>query len=228
MTDARQKIIQKKRRNVVDARDILARMAKKQDARSKIAKLREGKTGNKQINANVQAVGSNILRKTDRNGRISLVTNKTKQLPTDINLAIKQQLGLVSPVRNPRSNTARPPLSTRARNVPRALSPTMIRKTILNDEYPYQPSYGQYAHIYDSDMYRWVKPDLRSSSAAVGSRSFHASRSRIEDEDGWRLIPCSPTRYCFFNVVHSQDMKLVSNQFFNLLTRNQVTLNNLT
>lgn len=196
IADARQKIMQKKRRNVVDARDILARMAKKQDARNKIAKLREGKTTNKQINGNVQAVGSNILRKTDRNGRISLVTNKTKHVPTDINLAIKQQLGLVSPVRSPRSNNARQPLSPRARNVPRTLSPTLIRKTILNDEYPYQPSYGQYAHVYDSDLYRWVKPDLRSSSVVGSRRPFHASRSH-EDEEDWRLFSRSPTRYCF-------------------------------
>lgn len=197
VTDARQKIIQKKRWNVVDARDILAKMAKKQDARNKIAKLREGKTGNKQINGNVQAVGSNILRKTDRNGRISLVTNKTKQPTTDINLAIKQQLGLVSPVRSPRSNNVRQPLSTRARNVPRSLSPTLIRKTILNDEYPYQPSYGQYAHVYDSDLYRWVKPDLRSSAVVGSRRPFHVSRSHIEDEEDWRLFPRSPSRYVF-------------------------------
>lgn len=41
--DARLKIIQKNRSKFVDARDRLAQMAKKTDARSKILKLRQGR-----------------------------------------------------------------------------------------------------------------------------------------------------------------------------------------
>lgn len=65
--DARFKIIQKKRKNIGDAREKLAQIAKQSDARLKLEKLRA--TTNKKDLAG-------ISRKTGRNGRISLTTNK--------------------------------------------------------------------------------------------------------------------------------------------------------
>ncbi|XP_001600231.2 polymerase delta-interacting protein 3 [Nasonia vitripennis] len=66
--DARFKIIQKKRRHIADARDKLAQIAKQSDARLKLQKLRA--TNTKKIDSTI------ISRKTGRNGRMSLSTNK--------------------------------------------------------------------------------------------------------------------------------------------------------
>lgn len=66
--DARFKIIQKKRRHIADARDKLAQIAKQSDARLKLQKLRA--TNPKKLDP------PNISRKTGRNGRMSLSTNK--------------------------------------------------------------------------------------------------------------------------------------------------------
>lgn len=181
--DARQKIIQKKRKQVVDARDILANMAKKQDARSKLLKLREGKT-----NGNVQVIGKSILRKTGPDGKISLVTSKAKQTTRDINLAIKQQLGLISPVRSPKKVVRRPAVA------PKPISPTMIRKTIYNDvEYAYERLARGYP---DADsLYRWVRPDLRTAGPLKRTRNITENRlatyidlDAVDDEE-MPLIP---------------------------------------
>lgn len=66
--DARFKIIQKKRRHIADARDKLAQIAKQSDARLKLQKLRA--TNPKKIDP------ASISRKTGRNGRMLLSTNK--------------------------------------------------------------------------------------------------------------------------------------------------------
>lgn len=46
----------------------------------------------------IQPVGKSILKKTDRNGKITLSTNKeqNKVVQTNINLAIRKELGLVT------------------------------------------------------------------------------------------------------------------------------------
>jgi len=93
--DARQKIMQKKRKNLVDAREIISG-TKIVDARNKLTKLRE-----KTTTGSVKVIGSSILQKTDRNGKISLVTNKNRTSASTMNLKIQQQLGLVQPARNP-------------------------------------------------------------------------------------------------------------------------------
>lgn len=72
VTDARFKIIQKNRLKMTDARDKLAEIAKQSDARLKIDKLRA--TQLKKIDPFLS-----IARKTGRNGRISLTTNKISQ-----------------------------------------------------------------------------------------------------------------------------------------------------
>ncbi|XP_039313630.1 uncharacterized protein LOC105199247 isoform X2 [Solenopsis invicta] len=73
ITDARFKIIQKNREKLTDARDKLAEIAKQSDARLKLDKLRASHL--KKIDTL-----SGISRKTGRNGRLSLSTNKVPHL----------------------------------------------------------------------------------------------------------------------------------------------------
>lgn len=185
VTDARQKIIQKKRKNVVDARDILARMAKKQDARSKLLKIRETRTNN----GNVQVIGRSILRKTGPDGKISLLTSKAKQQQpvSDINLAIKQQLGLVAPVRSPKKGPKRG-LLTKS-------SPTLIRKTILNDmEYDFERLGRGYEE--SESLYRWVRPDLRLSEP-LKRPMVTRGRGLLENGRDWGGFPPIPRLVAF-------------------------------
>ncbi|KAH0553239.1 hypothetical protein KQX54_000859, partial [Cotesia glomerata] len=72
VTDARMKIIQKNRAKLTDARDKLAEIAKQSDARLKLEKLRSGfkKPGN--------SFGT-ISRKSGRNGKLQLSTNKFRR-----------------------------------------------------------------------------------------------------------------------------------------------------
>lgn len=157
--DARQKILQKKRK-VTDAREILTKKTSVLDARSKINRIRGGRPTSPTLrNTNVKVIGTNILRKTDRNGKISLVTNKSKH-KTDMNLAIQKQLGLVPSIR---SNVRRtmPKSSLNINNV----KPVSIRKTILNNMDLYDPK-PESLHLYDSALYKWTKPDLRSHPAS--------------------------------------------------------------
>ena len=72
ITDARFKIIQKNRQKLTDARDKLVEIAKQSDARLKLDKLRA--THLKKIDPFL-----GISRKTGRNGKISLSTNKISQ-----------------------------------------------------------------------------------------------------------------------------------------------------
>ncbi|XP_071574313.1 uncharacterized protein [Temnothorax nylanderi] len=73
ITDARFKIIQKNREKLTDARDKLAEIAKQSDARLKLDKIRASHY--KKIDPL-----SGISRKTGRNGRLSLSTNKVPHL----------------------------------------------------------------------------------------------------------------------------------------------------
>lgn len=78
VTDARLKIIQKNREKLTDARDKLAEIAKQSDARLKLDKLRAT-----HLKKNDAPIGG-ISRKTSRNGRISLTTNKIPPLVSHI------------------------------------------------------------------------------------------------------------------------------------------------
>lgn len=184
MLDARQKIIQKKRKTVVDARDVLAKMAKTQDARSKLMELRKSKDIRTSPKSNVQVIGNSILRKTDRNGKISLVTSKSKQSTTDINLAIKQQLGLIPQPRVTKKMNFKN--TNNARLLSRNIAPALIRKTILNDEFSRQPVFDHFAQAYEQDsLYRWVRPDMRTASPRRPLRL--AGRNEIDENNGhWR------------------------------------------
>lgn len=157
--DARQKILQKKRK-VTDAREILTKKAKVQDARSKINRMRDERPiSPSSRNTNIKVIGTNILRKTDRNGKISLITNKSSH-KSDINLAIQKQLGLIP---SPRSNSRRT-IPKRSLDIS-SVKPVSIRKTILNDMDYYEPD-PEPLHLYDPALYKWTKPDMRSHPAS--------------------------------------------------------------
>ncbi|XP_011311937.1 uncharacterized protein [Fopius arisanus] len=72
IADARFKIIQKNREKLTDARDKLAQIAKQSDARLKLEKLR--------ATHKTLAMMPTISRKTGRNGKISLSTNRNPPL----------------------------------------------------------------------------------------------------------------------------------------------------
>lgn len=193
ITDARQKIIQKKRKNVVDARDILAKMAKTQDARNKINKLRQIRSDGG-VNGNVQTIGANILRKTDRNGKISLVTNKAKQNQTDMNIAIQQQLGLLPPP--PRvKKAASKPSSVATKSVPRNINPPIIRKTILNDlEYSASVPHPPYGYE-QPDLYKWYRPDMQPPRVLPPAEPRRQMNHSLVNSSGeWCSYPTASNR----------------------------------
>lgn len=78
VTDARFKIIQKNREKLTDARDKLAEIAKQSDARLKLDKIRASQY--KKMDAQLPG----ISRKTGRNGRLSLSTNKISPMMSHV------------------------------------------------------------------------------------------------------------------------------------------------
>ncbi|XP_018567509.1 polymerase delta-interacting protein 3 isoform X2 [Anoplophora glabripennis] len=218
--DARQKLLQKKRKTVVDARDILAKMAKTRDARSKINRIRDGRTGLSSSSGNVKIIGSNILRKTDPNGKISLVTNKTKH-KSDINLAIQKQLGLISSPRSPVKKV--PPKRNASVNTIR--NPVQIRKTILNDmDY----STAETLRVYDPALYKWTRPELRTTASQMINSletTRQAMREALREElgNGWqnyvtpKPLRMQPSGYIDLDAVDDEEMPLVQ-------TRSRMTL----
>ncbi|KAJ8947727.1 hypothetical protein NQ318_017988 [Aromia moschata] len=214
------KILQKKRTTVVDARDILAKMAKTQDARSKINKIRDGRHGIPSASGSVKVIGNNILRKTDRNGKISLTTNKAKQ-KSEMNFAIQKQLGLIS---SPRAPTKKAAPKRNTGGVSASRTPVHIRKTILNDM-----DYGMSVadqrmdpmRVYESSMYKWTKPDLRTTASQM-INSLDATRQamrealREELSNGWpnysthKPLRLQPSGYIDLVDVEDEEMPLVS------------------
>ncbi|XP_023017820.1 uncharacterized protein isoform X2 [Leptinotarsa decemlineata] len=185
--DARTKIIQTKRKTVVDARDVLSKMAKTQDARNKINKMRDGRTLLPSTSASVKVIGTNILRKTDRHGKISLVTNKAKP-KSDINVAIQKQLGLIPNSRlPPRKSASKRNAAVNTQEILRP--PVSIRKTILNDM-DYNAERLEPIPLYDPALYRWTKPGGRgTASQMINSLEVtrQAMREALREElsNGW-------------------------------------------
>lgn len=156
--DARQKLLQKKRPIVTDARDVLTKKGKILDARNKLDKLRSG--GVKPQNTNVKVIGKSILQKVDRNGKISLVTNKTRAR-SDMNIEIQKQLGLISPSR---PQMKRPPI--RKPQTPRAAP---LRKTIVNEMNRGLSASNPLSRDYEASLFKWVNPDMRPASHLISS-----------------------------------------------------------
>ncbi|XP_063907691.1 polymerase delta-interacting protein 3-like isoform X2 [Zophobas morio] len=191
--DARQKLIQKKRNNVKDARDVLAKIAKGQDARNKLNKLRQKRGGIATANGNIKVIGHNILQKTDRNGKISLVTNKSKTT-TGMNVAIQKELGLITA---PKKTVIRRTLNTNR-------IPPTVRQTVLND---IDPVYSQMLRSYEPSLYKWSKPGLRTTaSQLIGSLETRRAQ-------GWQNFPVSkplrmPHAYVDLDAVDDEEMPL--------------------
>jgi len=199
--DARQKILLKKRKTVADARDVLAKIAKTQDARSKLLKIRETRKGENVVNGSIRAIGSNILQKTDRNGKISLITSKNKQNTSNMNLAIQQQLGLITQTRK-KAILKRSPTTVGRKAVPRNIPPTLIRKTILNDlDYhtsALQPAFDPYSDYLSSEGLKLGMTSARLAPAPIigpplttrRHQQLHSIGSRSDIYDGssgeWR------------------------------------------
>lgn len=215
--DARQKIILKKRKTVADARDVLAKRAKTRDARDTLVKLREIRQGGGLVNTNIRAIGSNIYQKTDRNGKISLMTSKNKLSTNNINLAVQQQLGLIT--QNRKKNVTKRSPSIGRKPIQHNISPRLIRKTILND-YEYRTPSFQLL----SDEYfpvENVSANSRLSHPQVlNTSSLHSKRSQMHHQENLgNWIPYSSlhgrgrvtaTGYVDLDAPEDEEMPLVS------------------
>ncbi|RZC00557.1 polymerase delta-interacting protein 3-like [Asbolus verrucosus] len=200
--DARQKLIQKKRNSVKDARDVLAKIAKTQDARNKLNKLRQKRTGIATSNGNIKVIGHNILQKTDRDGKISLVTNKSKTT-TGMNVAIQKELGLIT---SPKKTIIR-------RTLAASRAPQTLRQAVLNEIDPI--TYSQMlSRNYDPSLYKWSKPGLRTTaSQLIGSLE---NRTRVAKDvfHSWQNFPINkplklPHGYVDLDAVEDEEMPLV-------------------
>src|SRR5699024_8587886 len=101
----------------------------------------------------VKVIGHNILQKTDRDGKISLVTNKTKS-STGMNAAIQKELGLIN---QPKKTVVRRTL---------ARAPQAVRQAVVSDVDVFGAMVGR---GYDPTLYKWSKPGLRPASQLIGS-----------------------------------------------------------
>lgn len=202
MQDARQKLIQQKRRSVTDARDVLAKIAKTQDARSKLNKLRQVRKAGGNINGNIKIIGSNILQKTDRDGNICLMTNKNKATKnsTGINATIQKELGLVT---SPKKSVAR-------RNLASRQTPS-LRQTVLSEID--SAAYNQIVtRAYDNTMYKWSKPGARTTASQMIGSLESGSRPKSEIYRGWQNLnrPVRVTQtYIDLDAVDDEEMPLV-------------------
>ncbi|CAG9771084.1 unnamed protein product [Ceutorhynchus assimilis] len=235
--DARQKITQKKR-NVVDARDVLAKKAKTQDARSKLDKIRHSQSP--KPNSNIKMIGNSIVQKVDRDGKISLVTNKSKNT-LQMDMAIKKQLGLI-----PQS---RPPLKRSPPKKPVNIRPT-IRRNIAEERYAgprIVPAVLPRSRVQDSGMYKWLKPAFRPTTDLDTARQ--AMRDVVREElmlanRGWPSFPAPrpirssvdhprppirpASRYIDLDaVVEDEEMPMVRNEVSRIALRGSTRVSNV-
>lgn len=209
VADARQRLNNKKRVIVTDARDVLAKRAKTKDARDRLLKLREVREGGV-LNGNIRPIGTNIYQKTDRNGKISLITNKNKQSTTDINLAVQQQLGLIAQRKKPTSKRSPTLRKSSSRNLP----PHLIRKTILND-FGFQsfPLINDGYYPISSVSLSNINPRLSFPSVAQSSRP----RRHLQENAEWNRYSAPrnrgrimPSGYIDLDAPEDEEMPLVS------------------
>lgn len=179
--DARQKLLQIKRPVVTDARDVLAKKGKILDARNKLDKMRSGAA--KPQNSNIKVIGKSILQKVDRNGKISLVTNKTRAR-SDMNIEIQKQLGLIA--------TSRPQMKHPPIRKPQTPKAAPLRKTIVNEM---NRGLSRESRDYEASLFKWVNPDMRPASHLISSLepARQAMRDVVREElmlakRGWSEI----------------------------------------
>ncbi|KAF7386494.1 hypothetical protein HZH68_013626 [Vespula germanica] len=180
LTDARFKIIQKNREKLTDARDKLAEIAKQSDARLKLDKIRASHL--KRIETQVPG----ISRKTGRNGRLSLSTNK-----------IPPMMPHVMPPNNympPPSRTIgyRPPSLVESHysgempidyNDDYVVDIMPLRRTVNNDYAPTPPPPPPVFSIKPSSPYTWIKPTGNNVTRIIPSRKSDIERERERVRD---------------------------------------------
>ncbi|XP_066258023.1 polymerase delta-interacting protein 3-like isoform X2 [Euwallacea similis] len=239
--DARQRLLQKKRTNVVtDARDVLAKKGQVQDARNRLDKMRSGRgvaaTKTPSTNSSVKVIGNSILQKVDRNGKISLITNKSRN-QSDINLTIQKQLGLLAPSR---PAMKRSPIR---RAAPQRAAP--IRKTIINElnwnlDHELSPL-DPLGREYDQTLYKWVKPELKPASHLISSLepTRQAVRAAVREElmlakQAWpelitrKPVRVQPSSYIDMDAVEDDDdMPLVSSAISRIALKGSTRVSNV-
>ncbi|XP_018403278.1 PREDICTED: uncharacterized protein LOC108780163 isoform X2 [Cyphomyrmex costatus] len=174
ITDARFKIIQKNREKLTDARDKLAEIAKQSDARLKLDKLRASHY--KKIDAL-----SSISRKTGRNGRLSLSTNKMPPLMQHV-LPSNIPNNYMQP--STRTVGYRPPLAESHYIGDMSMDYTddyltdspSLRRTVSNEYAPTPPPPPPVFNINPISPYTWIK------SRNTNVTRIPARKSEIEKE----------------------------------------------
>ncbi|KAL0125690.1 hypothetical protein PUN28_004633 [Cardiocondyla obscurior] len=174
ITDARFKIIQKNREKLTDARDKLAEIAKQSDARLKLDKIRASHY--KKIDPL-----SGISRKTGRNGRLSLSTNKVPHLMQHV-LPPNIPNNYIPP--SPRAVGYRPPLAEPPYLTDMSMDyandyitdSSSLRRTVSNEYAPTPPPPPPVFNINPISPYTWVK----SRNANV--TRIQARKSELEKE----------------------------------------------
>lgn len=213
--DARQKILQHKRQTVVDARDILVKKAKTHDARDRLNKIRQDTNTIRTPSGSIKPIGRNILRKTDRNGKVSLMTNKAAapvvKATDNINATIQKQLGLLNYQAGGgrMGGVKKPP----RRNVGQQTA--LIRKMNLAENAsvyhrsPLTVSSAAIDDVYHNDPYKWSRPELRPASQMIST----LPRTRA-DVDEWQSfsvtkpVRLGPPTYVDLDAVDDEEMPM--------------------
>ncbi|XP_017878739.1 polymerase delta-interacting protein 3-like isoform X2 [Ceratina calcarata] len=183
VTDARFKIIQKNREKLTDARDKLAEIAKQSDARLKLDKIRAS-----QFKKDTQIPG--ISRKTGRNGRLTLSTNKVPpMMPHTVSQNIPNHYMVPSShmyVPPARTVGYRPPPMTESHymgdmsmdyNDDYPMETAPLRRTVSNDYAPTPPPPPPVFSIKPT-TYSWVKPASNNLTRIVSSHKPEMDRER--------------------------------------------------
>lgn len=183
ITDARFKIIQKNREKLTDARDKLAEIAKQSDARLKLDKIRASQL------KKIETPLPGISRKTGRNGRLSLSTNKVPPIMPHT----------VSP--NIPNNYIPPPTRSVGYRPPPLVEPhymgdmsmdynddymmeaAPLRRTVSNEYAPTPPPPPPVFSIKPSSPYTWVKPTSSNATRIIPSRKPDIDRERERPRD---------------------------------------------
>ncbi|XP_076182808.1 uncharacterized protein LOC143154757 isoform X2 [Ptiloglossa arizonensis] len=177
ITDARFKIIQKNREKLTDARDKLAEIAKQSDARLKLDKIRASQL------KKVESQLPGISRKTGRNGRLSLSTNK---MPSIVPHSIPPNIP---------NNYMPPPTRTVGYRPPPLAEPhymgdmnmdyndAPLRRTVSNEYAPTPPPPPPVFSIKPASPYTWVKPTSSNVTRIVPSRKPDVDRERDRARD---------------------------------------------
>lgn len=183
VTDARFKIIQKNREKLTDARDKLAEIAKQSDARIKLDKIRASQYKKMDVQL------SGISRKTGRNGRLSLSTNKVPPL-----------MPHVLPPNIPAPTRVvgyRPPSLSEPHylgdmsmdyNDDYLMDSPSLRRTVSNEYAPAPPPPPPVFNI-PTSPYSWVKP-TSTNVARIPARKSDIERERERQRD-YKLVPRS-------------------------------------